>query len=67
MEKGEIAQNEQFQLFPPCFPKAFFFNVLKQVCMEERVKFVPVLSAARQVPHPLALKLYRLSVTVYLL
>ena len=27
VEKGEIAQNEQFHLFPPCFPIAFFFNV----------------------------------------
>ena len=27
--KGEIAQNEQFHLFPQCFPKAFFFDVLK--------------------------------------
>ena len=31
MEKGEIAQVEQFHLFPGCFPKAFFFNVLKRV------------------------------------
>ena len=23
VEKGEIAQNEQFHLFPQCFPKAF--------------------------------------------
>ena len=29
VEKGEIAQNEQFHLFQQCFPKAFFFNVLK--------------------------------------
>ena len=29
VEKGEIAQNEQFHLFPQCFPKAFFFKVLK--------------------------------------
>ena len=27
VEKGEIAQNEQFHLFPQCFLKAFFFNV----------------------------------------
>ena len=38
VEKGEIAQFEQFQRFQECFPKAFFFNVLKRVCMEERVK-----------------------------
>ena len=29
VEKGEIAQDEQFHLFPQCFPKAFFFRVLK--------------------------------------
>ena len=29
VEKGEIAQNEQFHLFPQCFPKAIFFKVLK--------------------------------------
>ena len=29
-EKGEIAQFEQFHLFPQCFPKAFFFDVLKE-------------------------------------
>ena len=39
MEKGEIAHFEQFHLFPQCFPKPFFFNVLKSVhvYMEERV------------------------------
>ena len=31
VEKGEIAQNEQFHLFSQCFPKAFIFNVLKLV------------------------------------
>ena len=36
--KGEIAHFEQFHLFPQCFPKAFFFNVLKSVYMEESVK-----------------------------
>ena len=25
--KDEIAQNEQFHLFPQCFPKAFLFDV----------------------------------------
>ena len=39
MEKGEIAHSEQFHLFPQCFPKAFFFNVLKRVYKEERVKW----------------------------
>ena len=29
VEKGEIAHFEQFHLFPQCFPKAFFFIVLK--------------------------------------
>ena len=29
VEKGEIAHFEQFHLFPQCFPKGFFFNVLK--------------------------------------
>ena len=29
VEKGEIAQNERFHLFPQCFPNAFFFNLLK--------------------------------------
>ena len=37
MEKGEIANFEQFHLFPQCFPKAFFFNVSKRVYMEEKV------------------------------
>ena len=27
MEKGEIAENEQFHLFQQCFPKAFFFSM----------------------------------------
>ena len=35
VEKGEIANFEQFHLFPQCFPKAFLFNVLKLVYMEE--------------------------------
>ena len=38
MEKGEIANSEQFHLFPQCSPEAFFFNVLKWVDMEEMVK-----------------------------
>ena len=38
VEKVEIAHFEQFPFFPQCFPKAFFFNVLKWVYMEERVK-----------------------------
>ena len=38
MEKGEIAQNEQFHHFPQCFPKAFLFNLLKRVYMEGRIK-----------------------------
>ena len=29
MEKGEIAQFEQFHIFPQCFPKTVFFDVLK--------------------------------------
>ena len=37
VEKGEIAHFEQFHLFPQCFPKAFFFDALKWVYMEERV------------------------------
>ena len=37
-EKGEIAHLKQIHPFPQCFPKAFFFNVLKLVYMEERVK-----------------------------
>ena len=44
MEKGEIAQSEQFHLFPQCFPKVFFFNVLKWVYMEERVYWTVCLS-----------------------
>ena len=40
VEKGEIAHFEQFHLFPQCFPKAVFFNVLKRVYMEERVNYV---------------------------
>ena len=42
VEKGEIAHFEQFHLFPQCFPKAFFFNVLKWVYMKQRVKPVNV-------------------------
>ena len=38
MVKGEIAHFEQFHLFPQCFTKAFYFNVLKWVYLEERVK-----------------------------
>ena len=38
VENGEIAHLEQFHLFPQCFPKAVFFNVVKWVYMEERVK-----------------------------
>ena len=38
MEEGEIAHFEQFHFFPQCFPKVYFFIVLKQVYMEERVK-----------------------------
>ena len=37
MEKGEIAQDEQFHLFYQRFPEAFFFNVLKWVYMEEKI------------------------------
>ena len=37
VENGEIAQDEQFHLFPQCFPKAFSLNVLKREYMEERV------------------------------
>ena len=29
VDRGEIAHPEQIHLFPQCFPKAFFFNVLK--------------------------------------
>ena len=29
VEKGEIAQDEEFHLFQQCFPKAFIFSVLK--------------------------------------
>ena len=38
VERAEIAHFEQFHLFPQCFPKAFYLNVLKRVYMEERVK-----------------------------
>ena len=30
VEKGEIAQKEQFHLFPQCFPKVFFFNMWRK-------------------------------------
>ena len=41
MEKGEIAQSEQFPLFPECFPKAVFFSELNKYMyiMEDRVNF----------------------------
>ena len=38
VKKGEIAHSEQFHLFSTMFSKVFFFNVLKWVSMEERVK-----------------------------
>ena len=38
MGKGEIANFEQFHLFPQCFPKAFFLKVLKWVYVEERAQ-----------------------------
>ena len=31
---------QQFRVFPQCFPKAFFLNVLKLVYMEERVNLL---------------------------
>ena len=37
VEKGEIAHFEQFHLFQQCFPKVFFFNVLRGVYMEEKI------------------------------
>ena len=37
VETGKIAHFDQFHPFPQCFPKAFFFNMLKWVYMEERV------------------------------
>ena len=40
-KKGEIAHFEQFHLFPHCFPKAFFFCMIKLVYMEERVNTSP--------------------------
>ena len=39
--KGEIAHFEQFHLFPQCFPKDRFFNLLKWVYMEERLNPFP--------------------------
>ena len=42
VEKGEIAQNEQFHLFPQCFCKVFLFNMLKQVYTEESIKTCPL-------------------------
>ena len=36
----KLLQNEQFHLFPQCFPKVFSFYVLKWVYMVERVKKV---------------------------
>ena len=41
VEKGEIAHLSNFTFFPQCFAKAFFFNVLKRVYMEEKVNEVP--------------------------
>ena len=38
VEKGEIAHFEQFHLLPQCFPKVYFFDVLKWVYTEEKVK-----------------------------
>ena len=40
VEKGEIAHFEQFTFFHNIFLKLFFFNVLKWVYMEERLKRV---------------------------
>ena len=38
VKKVEIAHFKQFHLCSQCFPKAFFFIVLKWEYMEERVK-----------------------------
>ena len=40
VEKGEIDHFEQLHLFPQCFPKAFFFNVLNLVYVEERIECI---------------------------
>ena len=39
--KGETAHFELFHLFSQCFPRTFFFNVLKWVYIEQRVHFIP--------------------------
>ena len=41
VEKGEIAHNEQFLLYPQCFQKFFFLEVSKGVVMWEWVNPFP--------------------------
>ena len=36
-EKGEIARDEQFLLFPQCFQNQFVVDVLQRVSMQQRV------------------------------
>ena len=40
VKKGEIAHLEQFRLFPQCFPKAFFFNVLNEYIRRKGVRIL---------------------------
>ena len=61
VEKCEIAQNELFHSFPQCFLKVSFFNVLKWVYMEERVKstlFDVIFQIMRLQPFDLRRRLY---------
>ena len=44
VEKGEIAHDEQFLLFPQCFQKACFPGVSKGVIVQEWVNQDPVVS-----------------------
>ena len=48
MEKDKIAHLSNFHLFPQCFSKTFFFNVLKRVYMEERVNVAQIMACHQQ-------------------
>ena len=63
VEKGEIAHFEQFHLFPKCFPKLFFFSVLKWVYMEKRVKLSDFVSSDLDYRKPMISKAERYRVT----
>ena len=47
VEKGEIAHIKQFHLFPQCFHKAFFVNVLNEYIWRRGLKPVTAFSRTK--------------------